>query len=205
MIKKFINKLNLKPFPTYQLVFHNAILHSEEQLWPDRIMCNYTAGDFGIKEVFEYWQLPYASVLVRSSLYEHPIYIDLNKKVLGGWKLFIAAALVGKVYGFSDCMSVYRKIANGVSMRMTLDFVITANYRYAYAVGHPDAIRAIDAKTQKMLLGRYHAFLSGDPEVRRAMAAARKYNKYMPCYVFFDYILHLPEKIYRRIRLKLLK
>jgi len=190
----------LESHSDYQLIFHNAICHKQDGSQPDWIMCQFPTGDFGLKEVFDYWQLPYASVLVRESIYEHPAYKALLKKVQGGWCWFIIAAQVGKVYGVSECMSVYRKNAGGVSNGMSLSFVIEANYKFAYAVGEEVAIHAIDEKVRSLLNRHYRAYLRGDAEAKKAMKIAKRFNSRMPFYVLCDYIKHLPLMFMRKIK-----
>lgn len=192
----------LESHSDYQLIFHNAICHQQDGSQPDWIMCQFPTGDFGLKEVFEYWQLPYASVLVRETIYEHPAYKELIKKVQGGWCWFIIAAQVGKVYGVSECMSVYRKNAGGVSNGMSLDFVIEANYKFAYAVGVDVAINAIDNKVRDILVRHYREYLKGNPCVKKAMETAMKYNRRMSMYVLWDYIKHLPKALFVKLTSK---
>lgn len=188
----------------YQLVCHNAIIHSEEHLWPDRIMCNFPTGELEVADIFRYWQMPNASILVRSNIYSHPVYLDITENLHGGLCLYVAAARIGKVYGIAECMSVYRKNAGGVSNGMSFDFVIDVNYKFAYAAKSEDAVRVIDNKVRKMLSDNYHAYLRGDIVARKAMTAAKRYNKYMAFLVFGDYILRLPQKFLKKLK-KLIK
>ena len=188
----------LNTHPECQLVFHNAILHSQDHLFKDRIMCSYDTGLFNLKQVFEHWQMPYASVMCRSSLLEHPVYKQLTLKVRGGWCFFIAAAKIGTVYGISDCMSVYRKNKGGVSKNMNVPFVIDANYKIAYATESEDAVKVIDGKVRQQLLNMYVPFLRGDKLARKAMIVARKYNKWLPYQLFCMFLIQLPKKIYRK-------
>lgn len=154
----------LDSHPDYMLHFHNAIVRYENQDLPDQIMSNFTSGEFNTKLIFEKWQLPLASVLYRKEIMDSSIYIDLMKIKRLGVCLFIAATRLGKVYGLSECLSVYRKNEGGISHRISSSTFLKAEYEIAKASCEPAALKILNNRAQKILYAKMPFIIKRDKE-----------------------------------------
>lgn len=115
----------LEEHSNYSMCFHQAIEHSEDANFPDRPFAIIENRDYNGIELYRNWIVATASVVYRSSLINTPIYkVRTNKNFLyGDITLFLACAHEGKVRGFSDAMSVYRRNDGGVTF-------VYNNYKY---------------------------------------------------------------------------
>lgn len=156
----------------YMACFHNATIKWEGQNRPDEMMCDFKTGDFSTAKIFEKWQLPLASLLIRKEVDSSDSYKKLIAEFRGGFCHFIAASLIGKVYGFSNCWSVYRKNAGGISNSMSYGLCSFLNVRYAIASGDRDAL--------EVMLKRIHfasifvAYIKGDIYAKKLLSLVRK-------------------------------
>lgn len=103
--------------PEYSMCFHNAV---------ERVADKLSTKTFsGIKDkeytgvmLFKKWLVPTASVMLRVNVLESDIYskvLKSNNFIYGDTPMFCACAEVGKVRGFSDTMSVYRRHCGGMT------------------------------------------------------------------------------------------
>jgi len=128
--------------------FHNAIMKWDAHEHPDKVMCDFKTGFFSTAQIFGAWQLPLASLVYRKEIENKEEYLKLIKNFRGGFSLFIAASLLGKVYGINECMSVYRRNSGGISNRMSRSYCIFLNISYAVASEDKEAIDVIIRKSK---------------------------------------------------------
>lgn len=101
----------------YTMCFHNAIERVDNKL------ANITFSGIKDKEytgvmLFKKWLVPTASVVLRLDVLESDIYsrvLKSNKFIYGDTPMFCSCAELGKVRGFSDIMSVYRRHDGGMT------------------------------------------------------------------------------------------
>lgn len=108
----------LETHSDYQLVFHNAIVHYEDSHIPDRLMQSFQTGRFTTAQIFEYWQLQFSSIVYRLEIEDADLFKELSMNLPKDRARFVAASMLGNVYGMSDCLSVYRINNNGVTKAM---------------------------------------------------------------------------------------
>lgn len=192
----------LDSHPDYMMHFHNAIIRFDNHLYPDRIMSNFISGDFNTKMIFEKWQLPYASVLYRKELYDSSIFRDLRKNGGFGVTLFIAASRLGKVYGLSECLSVYRKNEGGISHRIPPSTFLKAEYEFARVSGEPAAIKIMNKRTSKVFYSMMPEILKGDKKALEAVKVVNNYS-YTPFFIaLMKLILNSPVLLFKWIKNK---
>ena len=131
----------LESNPDYVMCFHNAIVRSQNHSRPDYIMRNFESGDFDTTLLFKKWQLPTASLVYRRNVYNSPIYINRPKGYPGDMTMFYILSCIGKVYGISECMSVYRLHPGGISNAMFKGYCLQLQYNFAKEIGNPQAIK----------------------------------------------------------------
>lgn len=132
----------LDAHPDYLLHFHNAVTRYQDKDLPDYLLSNFKSGDFNIGRIFKKWQLPLASVVLRKEVLDIPLLQDLYKIFINsGFALFITAASKGKVYGQSECLSVYRRNDGGMSNDMSDAYCIQIDLRMALVSKDKEAIR----------------------------------------------------------------
>jgi glycosyltransferase involved in cell wall biosynthesis len=142
----------LDSHPEYVLAFHNAIVRHDNHDNPDRLISDFVTGDFTTEMIFDKWQLPLASVVYRRTLLSSQVYNEFREKVMSlDLLIFTAATMIGKVYGLSECLSVYRKNNGGVTNQMNLLQYISINYRFAHATQNEKAVRALDFVYRKLM------------------------------------------------------
>ena len=108
----------LETHPEYSMCFHNAVEHFEDGKYDDKLFSNIEDRDYSGLEIYEDWIIPTASVVLRQGI----LYTDLYKKILndnliiyGDTPLFLCCWHYGKIRGFYDVMSVYRRQKLGVT------------------------------------------------------------------------------------------
>jgi len=152
----------------YTACFHNAMIKWEGQDRPDKIMCDFKTGDFSTAKIFEKWQLPLASLLFRKEVDSSDCYKKLIAEFRGGFCHFIAASLIGKVYGFSNCWSVYRKNAGGISNSMSYSYCCFLNVGYAIASGDRDSLEVMLKKIHFAPI--FYAYIRGDVYAKKLIS-----------------------------------
>lgn len=147
--------------PNYTMCFHNAIEHWEDSHMNDHIFSNVENRDYTGPEIYRKWTIPTASVMLRSYIFFTPYYLDLanNKSFcFGDILLFISCAHFGKLRGFEDCMSVYRRHSGGVTNHMTDSIVNRHDIEIYRIVGgdYREIARHIVFHRTKSMLSRRH-------------------------------------------------
>ena len=102
----------------YVYVFHNAIMHWEDNSYPDKYMATYSHGDISPLQLYAMWLVPTASVVFRRAILQSETYIkssNIPNAVFGDVQIAIASGFHGKIYYLAECMSVYRKLATGMT------------------------------------------------------------------------------------------
>lgn len=187
--------------PDYMMHFHNAIVRYENHNMPDFIMRNFVSGNFNTVRLFEKWQLPLASIVFRKSLLDSTEYKTLvsTQKFRGGFLLFLAASKLGKVYGLSECLSVYRKNDSGVSNNMSVSFCEQLLYSYAKATNDTASINYRKSATTSALSRYMPKLLKGDKDAKELLQVAREIDKKIPVKAFFKWIIRMPINFLRTI------
>ena len=104
----------------YSMCFHNALEHFEDNSQEDRLFSHIENRDYTGLEIFETWQVPTASVMVRRTVSENDLYKYLlyeKNYVFTDIILFLTASKFGKLHGMTDTMSVYRRQSTGVTAK----------------------------------------------------------------------------------------
>lgn len=191
----------LESHPDYQLVFHNAIVHYEDKQIPDCVMKTFLSSTYGTSQLFELWQLPMASVVYRSEIENSEIMLKLAAIWSGGLARFVASSLCGKVYGISECMSVYRKNKGGLSCSMKPSQFICNGNEMAIATGDKDAIEVRRKRTIQILVDYMPAILRGDDRTQDMWATAKKYYPWAPYKALMKYLFtQMPMRIVRKAK-----
>ena len=147
----------LESHPNYTACFHNALLKYENHSRDDKLMCNFNSGDFDTAQIVEIWQLPLASLLTKNIVFDSDEFKQISTELGGGYSSFLAASRLGKTYGFSEVMSVYRKNDGGVSntFKGHPDVVWDINFKYAYFFNDKKCKIVFDKKAEKALIEKY--------------------------------------------------
>ena len=102
----------LEANPDYSMCFHNAIMHYENNVVPDRKFANIENRDYTDLEIYEKWITSTASVLLRHDVYSSAQYNKMFyevKPLFGDIPLFMVCSMVGKIRGMEETMCVYRR------------------------------------------------------------------------------------------------
>ncbi len=113
----------LESNPDYSMCFGNAMEHWENGQQIDKPFSEIKDKDYSGLEMLEKWIVPTASVLYRNEVAKIPTHVklrDSGKLLAGDIAIFLACAKCGKVRGFSDFFSVYRRLDSGV-VRSVMD------------------------------------------------------------------------------------
>ena len=113
----------LESHPEYTYVFHNAIMHWEDNAHLDKYMADYVPGDISPLHLYNSWLVPTASVVFRREILQSDTYIksaSVPKAAFGDVQIAIASGFHGKIYYLAECMSVYRKLANGATAKFDI-------------------------------------------------------------------------------------
>lgn len=108
----------LESHPDYTMCFANAIEHFENKKQEDRLFSIIKNQDYTGIDFFTKWIVPTASVLFKREILSTPLYHKYtnNKNIIfGDTPLFLTCAHYGKVKGFSDVFSVYRRHGGGMT------------------------------------------------------------------------------------------
>ena len=110
--------------PEYTLCFHNAkvIYENKELEQQQRLISNGTSSnienrDYSDIEIYENWIIPTASVVFKKEILNSDIYKTATERGrfrYGDIILFLSCCHYGKIRGFEDTMSVYRRLETGV-------------------------------------------------------------------------------------------
>ena len=188
----------LEDHPECYLIFHNALLRFQDQNRKDGIMRNYETGNFTTAQIFEKWQLPLASVVCRKEIQFSNEIQQLRKISSGGFLYFIVASLLGKVYGISECWSVYRKNRGGVSNTFSISFIQKVELGLAYATNDDDTKVAMEEKAVQRLskfIGKYY---KKDKESIELVNVSDSFNKKIFHRALQIYISNIPINLWRK-------
>lgn len=111
----------LESHPDYSLCFHNAIAHWTDGSKPDWLTMNetYKEKEYTREELFNNWFYATASFVFNRSVLESKAQNEFNKikGITGDVPLMMSATTKGRIYGFTDIMSVYNHHNGGISKR----------------------------------------------------------------------------------------
>ena len=104
----------LETHPEYSMCFHKAQLKFESNLYTDLTEQDIQDKCYSATELLERWIAPLASIVMKRSCAFYPL---KNKAAILTGDIFIifSCLAMGKVWGFSKAMSVYRVNQGGVS------------------------------------------------------------------------------------------
>ena len=104
----------LETNPEYSLVFHNAPIKYLDGTFNYKLFHINGSREYSASEILQYYTIPTASVVHRrESILDDPILSNIRFKY-GDNVLFLTAAKHGHLYGFDECMSVYRQNKNSI-------------------------------------------------------------------------------------------
>lgn len=106
----------LESHPDYSMCFHNAIVHHENGEKEDYEFYPIEDREYSRREVVEHWAVPTASIIHRADIYHteyYNRYKNSRKLIFGDNPLIRCCGMYGKLYGFKECMSIYRRQPGG--------------------------------------------------------------------------------------------
>ena len=190
----------LETHPDYKLVFHNALIRFQDKDTPDRVMREFSTGDFNTAQIFEKWQLPFASVVCVNEIQDCDEIQKLRKVSPGSFTYFIAASMRGKVYGISECWSIYRKNKGGVSLTFSPSFILKVDLGFAYATGDISTKRVMDRKASKRLKKHIAKYYKKDEEAIKMVDVTNSFNKDIFRKARWMYICSIPSIIWTKFK-----
>jgi len=110
----------LESHPDYSMCFHSAMVHHENTNQKDHLFSQLETREYFEEELSSKWLGATASFLVRKSVYSSPWHKEMaksNKFIVGDYPLLLSCIRNGRIYAFSDCMSVYRINDGGWTQR----------------------------------------------------------------------------------------
>lgn len=108
----------LETHPEYSMCFHQATRIFEGEKRKDELYAKVENREYTGIEIYQpKYRPPTASIVFTSEMYRSDIYQKVISKDFSfdDLPMFLCCAHIGKVYGMSDNMSVYRKHAEGLS------------------------------------------------------------------------------------------
>lgn len=115
----------LEQNPEYSMCFHNAYEHYEDNAIQycckknDLLFSNVKDKEYTGPQIYNKWIVPTASVVFRSDILRTDFYRNASTNpnfIYGDIVLFLSCARYGKIRGFSNVMSVYRRHLNGMTL-----------------------------------------------------------------------------------------
>lgn len=106
----------MEAHPDYAMCFGNAITHWENSDKPDKPFSNIDSRDYDSYELSVSWLCPTASVMFRKEVTDTVLFkrfTSNHKIIVGDLPLWVTCATVGKIRGFSDVFSIYRRVPTG--------------------------------------------------------------------------------------------
>lgn len=97
----------------YSMCFHQAMVHYESGKYSEHNFSEIEEREYSGLELFPKWIVPTASIVMRKTVLDSELYQTLSKDkriIYGDLKAIVACTHCGKVYGFVDSMSVYRRV-----------------------------------------------------------------------------------------------
>lgn len=182
----------------YTACFHNAMIKWEGLDRPNEMMCDFQTGDFNTTQIFEKWQLPLASLLVRKEVELSNCYKKLIAEFNGGFCFFIAASIIGKVYGFSNCWSIYRKNRGGITNSMSYSYCCFLDVGYALASGDHAALDVVLKK--RNFASILYAYIMGDFHAKKVLSLVKKNRPFFLAKEFVRFaLIWLPSKVLKKM------
>lgn len=116
----------LEKNPEYSMCFHNALVHWENNKFPDVTFACLEDRDYTGEEIYCNWIVPTASVVFRKEclggVYKERV---KNPSILyGDIILFLSLIEKGKVHAFPEIMSVYRRHEGGAVYGVNIQRII---------------------------------------------------------------------------------
>lgn len=107
----------LESHPDYSMCFHNAMNQYEGQNRPMEQFSSIENKEYFIEDLLNYWMIPTASVVFRTEVVRSELYKTVTDANLmfGDTPLFLTCVREGRIMGFSETMSIYRRTSSGVS------------------------------------------------------------------------------------------
>ena len=190
----------LDTHPEYMMHFHNALVRYQNHNRPDHLIRNFKSGDFDTALLFEKWQLPLASVVFRKEVLSSQQLNELYKVKRGGFCLFIAASMMGKVYGLSECLSVYRRNGGGVSNSMSAAYCMQIDCGFAKASGAESAMKVMKNRAFNSMKYSTIPFILGRKSAREMKQVVDTFDKTIFYRAFLWNVFHFPFLVIRKIR-----
>lgn len=106
----------LESHPDYALVFANVHLHYDYGKTEDTLPIE--TREYTAFELYGKIRIPTPTILFRSSVYTSTGYLHfskIRKPVFGDLTLFMACALIGRIYGFNNVVCGYRRLSTGAT------------------------------------------------------------------------------------------
>lgn len=173
----------------YSMCFHNAVLLNESKS-PFRLI-EIENRDYTANECYRDWIVPTASIVIRKSVWDK---MKTDTRLINGdINIILNACANGKIRGFSEKMSVYRRQDNGLTLKRAFDDNLKMHYNY---VNHWKALRELYPFVSSSL---YHEKMSA-VYLGLSFAYARKKSwKSIPCMLraFILHPIYLCTYIYR--------
>ena len=189
----------LESHPDCNLVFHNALLRFQDQDAPDRIMRDFQTGEYSTAQLFRKWQLPLASVVCKREIQDSKEKQKLATVFPGGFTFFIASSMTGKVYGISECWSIYRKNMGGVSNAFSSAYCLKIDLGFAHATGDVQTIQTMETIATERILRKMSLDYKRDKDVVEMINVADSFNKKIFQKVRWKYFMSLPKRFIRKI------
>lgn len=123
----------LEENPDYTMCFARAEEHFEDDGTENRLFSLIENRDYEGIELFAQWIVPTASVLYRREILATELYqrVLSNKNIcFGDTPLFLTCAHYGKLRGFSDVFSVYRRHQGGMTIATVKNYEKYKRYQY---------------------------------------------------------------------------
>lgn len=160
---------------------YSMCFHAANEVWEDypeknKLFSNLENREYTATEFFNHWIIPTASVVFRKEVIDSRFYNDNiggNPKILfGDIALFVSCSEFGKVRGFSDIMSIYRRHSAGVTSQL---IHLSVHLKYCTQSFEMASIFTSDKKLHKLILDKaikrtltmyWTTVLSGDQEYK---------------------------------------
>lgn len=111
----------LESHPDYTFCFHNAVVHHENSSKSDHLFAQLETRTYHWRENVDGWIVPTASMVFRREIFESKYYKEYTssrKMMVGDNPLVRTCGMLGKLYCFSEPMSVYRLQPTGWTQRL---------------------------------------------------------------------------------------
>lgn len=107
----------------YSLCFHNAVVTWEDKSHSDSVFAKVESKEYKPSELISSWIIPTASMLMRikCTSVSKELQINNEKIIYGDSLLKLCCLHEGKVFGFADTMSVYRKQLGGAVYNRSIE------------------------------------------------------------------------------------